>query len=177
MTRDEERAIIEKGRPIWAEASAEVADRVTGNEHLLEGRIIPQAPLGPIAIFHPEADYRDVAFYTMAHQLVAALYQSRDRLIAYYNRMNPPATEAQQEEKKRFSYAQNCGIYCGKPLFQKFMFERHGLDHPRDKNRMATKLHSLLTIKSRTELDTEEAARDRWISLRGEFEAWKEARL
>lgn len=177
MTRDEERAIIEKGRSIWADASTDVADRVAGSEHLLEGRLIPQVARSPIAIFHPESDYRDVAFYTMAHQLVTALFQSRDRLIAYYNRMNPPVAEEQQEEKKPFSFAQNCAIYCGKPLFQKYMFMVHDLENPEDKNRMATKLHSLLAIKSRTELDTDEAARDRWISLRGEFEAWKEARL
>lgn len=173
MTRDEERDIIERGHALWADASTDVTERIEGGEHTLEGRIIRQAKPTTIAIFHPEADYRDVAFYTIAHKLVEALFHQRARLIEYYNRQNPPPADPPPPT----NYARDCAIHCGNKLFQKYMFERHGLDHPHDQQRMRTKMHSLLAIKSRTELDEDEAKRNAWLDLRADYKAWKDLKL
>jgi hypothetical protein len=179
MTREEERAIIARGRDLWSDASSGVTERMKGGEHLLEGRIIPEAAPAPILIFHPEADYRDIAFYTIAHRLVEALLQSRDRLIDHYNSQNPPPSSSPAAEmlKKPVDHARDCAIHCGKPMFQKFMFERHGLEHASDPIRMRTRIHSLLAIASRTELNTDDTARNRWLSLRAEYKVWKEGKL
>lgn len=57
------------------------------------------------------------------------------------------------------------------------MHQVHGLERAEDKIRMRTRMHGMLAIKSRTELNTDEAARDRWLSLRAEYQVWKDARL
>lgn len=177
----EERAFIEKVRSLYADASTDVRERIVGSDHFLEGRIIPEHPHTPIALFDIGADYRDIAFYVNAHRAVGILLRARDQAIAYYRSQNPePAPgpdKGGQGAAEPFSFARNCAIHCGNPLFQKFMFEVHGLEHAADKIRMATRIHSLLAISSRTELDTDEAARDRWLSLRSEYKAWKDMRL
>lgn len=178
MTRDQERAFIEKVRALHADASTDVRERIVGTDHFLEGRLIPQHPHTPIALFDLGADYRDIAFYVVAHQAVGLLLRKYDDAIAYFRSLNPQAPRSETApETKPYSPAQNCGKWCNDRMFQRFMHEVHGLDHPEDRNRMTTKIHSMLAVSSRADLDTDEAAAARWHSLRSEFKAWRQTRL
>lgn len=181
MTTKAEREFIEKMRGLLADASTDVRERIDGSDHWLEGRLVPSLPHTPIALFDIGADYRDVAFYVNAHRAVSLLLRIYDDAVAHFHRMNPrPDAEnppAEQRDARPYSPAQNCGTYCTKPMFQRYMHEVHGLDHPHDAQRMRTKIHSLLAIKSRADLDTDTAATARWHDLRASYKAWRETKL
>lgn len=180
MMTEADRKFIERVRGLHADASVDWAERIEGDDHFLDARLIPQAPRSVVLAFDLYADPRDIAFLTVAHRAVGVLLRARDEAIDYFRRQNPKpeaVTDEQQEEEKPFSFAQNCAIYCGKRWFQRYMFEVHGLEHAHDATRMRTKIHSLLAISSRTELDADEAARDRWQSLRAHAKAWKDMKL
>jgi hypothetical protein len=68
-------------------------------------------------------------------------------------------------------YARACAILCGKRTFRQFLTSEYGLDAP-DDERVKTKVRFILNIQSRKELDTDEAARERWFSLVRQFEGW-----
>ena len=174
MTPDE-RAFLEKFRTMHEDASTDIRERIVGDDHFLEGRLIPEVEHTPIAAFDAHADYRDIAYFVQVRRAVDILFRARDAAVAYYRSQNP--APEQQQDAKPYSPAQNCGKWCGDMLFQKYMFEVHGLENPGDRNRMATKMHSLLGVNSRALLDRDELAAGRWHDLRSEFNAWKGARL
>ena len=59
--------------------------------------------------------------------------------------------------------------------FRRFLEERHNLDTS-DLERIKTRVRSILAIQSMKELNTDENARKRWLSLRVEFDTWRRAR-
>lgn len=84
--------------------------------------------------------------------------------------------EGQRERDGRLrdgDFAANCAIHCTEPAFKKFLEEEHGLERPLTDDRVATKVRSILAIRSRGELNTDTAAAARWLELRSHFDAWK----
>lgn len=139
----------------------------------LLARLIPEQEPIPVFIFDPWTDKADIEFGLNAHDDIAFLLALIDRAIAAHRKANPPPEPAH----KPYSPAQNCGAWCGKPVFQKFMHEVHGLDNPSDPQKMRTKLHGLLAVRSRADLDTDAAAAERWHALRKDFKTWRDQRL
>ncbi len=68
-------------------------------------------------------------------------------------------------------YARQCGMRCNEPAFQRFLHEVKGQDVS-DAVRVASAVRYLLKIDSRTELNTDAGARERWLKLLGEFKMW-----
>jgi hypothetical protein len=64
---------------------------------------------------------------------------------------------------------------CDDPLFKTYLAKRHGADIS-DRERVAARLRSVLAIKSRSELNTDPSAAERWKSLRADFDAWRRVR-
>lgn len=81
--------------------------------------------------------------------------------------------EAKAAAQAKTDLAQRCAIESAKPPFITFLRERHGLEDPADQTRIDTRVRSLLAIKSRSELNTDPAAAERWKSLWAEFQQWR----
>ncbi|MBP1852147.1 hypothetical protein [Rhizobium halophytocola] len=75
-----------------------------------------------------------------------------------------------QREAGRKDYAAQCAMACDKPAFRQWLADVHGADIS-DRERIATRLRSILNIRSRGELNIDESAAARWKSLQADFEA------
>lgn len=137
---------------------------VAGGEGLL-ARLIPQQEPTPVFIFDPWTDRNDIAFGLNAHADIAFLLALIDRAISAHRKANPP-------QKPPPDYAAECAMKCGERAFQRWLHEVHGLDHPWDAARAATKVRGLLAISSRAELNTDPAAAQRWRAMVADFERW-----
>ena len=125
--------------------------------------------LNEIARFHPGAQPEEIDFLTNAPDMVCFLLRLVDRAIAAA-RKNAPRQEKQSKAK---DFAAEAAMKCDEPAFKVFLEEKHGLERPLTADRAAQKLRTLLGISSRSELNRDDAAADRWRSLRADFEAWK----
>ncbi|WP_180897157.1 hypothetical protein [Martelella soudanensis] len=70
-------------------------------------------------------------------------------------------------------YAAECAIKCAEPLFQRYLSECHDLRLPTDADKTATRVKSVLAIKSRKNLNTDPAAAARWRDMVRSFDAWR----
>lgn len=71
------------------------------------------------------------------------------------------------------NFAAECAMKCKDDhLFRKFLHECHGADAS-DLERIKTRVRSILGVQSMSELNTDENARKRWLSLRAEFDRWR----
>lgn len=69
--------------------------------------------------------------------------------------------------------AQQAGILCNDPRFQKFAAMRSGIiDHPFNSSAAAEYLRTCCKITSRSDLNTDEAAHATFQALRTDFDAW-----
>jgi hypothetical protein len=73
------------------------------------------------------------------------------------------------------NYAAEAAIKAGNYRFQQFLAERHELQPPLTMERATQRLRSVLGVSSRTELNNDDAAAERWRALRGGFDAWLRA--
>ncbi|WP_411033798.1 hypothetical protein [Shinella sp. BYT-45] len=103
-------------------------------------------------------------------------------LLGMYDRVVTRLREAMAEiarlsppPKKAKDYAAECAMQCGRQAFRVFLRERHGLETT-DDERVNARVRSILQIQSRAELNTDENARKRWLSLRAGFNQWQEGR-
>jgi hypothetical protein len=70
--------------------------------------------------------------------------------------------------------SQIAGMFCNNVLFQKFIEEESdGWDHRPTTDEAADWLRHACGIKSRAELNTNEAAAARFRMIRGQYEAWR----
>ncbi|NVP57890.1 hypothetical protein [Mycoplana rhizolycopersici] len=71
------------------------------------------------------------------------------------------------------NFAAECAMKCKDDhLFRKFLHKCHGADAS-DLDRIKTRARSILVVQSMAELNTDENARQRWLSLRAEFDRWR----
>lgn len=70
-------------------------------------------------------------------------------------------------------YAAECGRKCNEPAFQRFLSECHDLILPTDDVKTATRVRSLLSIKSRRDLNTDPTATTRWRDMVRAYDAWR----
>ncbi|UGQ24177.1 hypothetical protein [Brucella anthropi] len=125
--------------------------------------------LNEIARFHPGALPEEIDFLANAPDMVVFLLRLVDRAIAKARRDAP----RQQSQYRRDDFARDAGIKCNDAAFKVFLEEKHGLERPLTADRAAQKLRTILGITSRSELNKDDAAADRWRSLRTSFEAWR----
>lgn len=101
-------------------------------------------------------------------------------LLDLYNRLAASHREALAEierlRPKPPNFAAECAMKCkDHHLFQKFLRQCHGADVS-DVERIKTRVRNILAIQSMTELNADENARKRWLSLRAEFDRWRKRR-
>ncbi|KAB2764775.1 hypothetical protein F9L00_03550 [Brucella anthropi] len=127
--------------------------------------------LNEIARFHPGALPEEIDFVVGAPEMVAFLLRLVDRAIAKARKDAP----RQQKQNKPKDFAAEAAMKCNEPAFKVFLEQQHGLERPLTDDRAAHRLRTLLSITSRSELNSDTAAADRWRSLRAGFEAWRRA--
>ena len=125
--------------------------------------------LNEIARFHPGALPEEIDFLANAPDMIIFLLRLVDRAIAKARKDAP----RQEKASKAKDFAAEAAMKCDEPAFKVFLEEKHGLERPLTADRAAQKLRTLLGISSRSELNKDDAAADRWRSLRADFEAWK----
>ncbi|MDI7860950.1 hypothetical protein MRS76_03190 [Rhizobiaceae bacterium n13] len=113
------------------------------------------------------APYYLRAAIMVAEQAFAVIRTQRATIVRLEGKVNAVA------EAKDF--AANCAMLCTEPAFKKFFEERHGLARPLTDQKVATRIRSILAVGSRSELNTDPAAAERWKALRADYDAWRRA--
>ncbi|WP_176086285.1 hypothetical protein [Martelella sp. HB161492] len=73
-------------------------------------------------------------------------------------------------------YAAECAMKCAEPAFMRFLIEQHDLPHPATEKTAATRVRSILSIGSRSQLNTDPDAAHRWRQMVNQFEIWRKTR-
>ena len=127
----------------------------------------------PISTILPECGFAERRLLGRAPVYVGALLALLDEALQVIRRLQPPKPETTKPQPRDF--ARDAGILCNDPTFRGYMAACHDADTS-DAERTATRLRTILRIKSRAELNTDPAALDRWQKLLENFRRWKERR-
>lgn len=151
-----------------AEASSDWQFALTNQGETVSARVIPVEEPYIVLTLSKECSYPDREFVCNAHADHGFLLELLDEAFNVIRRLR-------RREPKPKDYAAECGIKCGDRFFQRWLFDVHGLENP-DSTRAATKVRFLLNIESRAQLNTDQAAADRWRKMVDDFERWFKAR-
>lgn len=77
------------------------------------------------------------------------------------------------EPRQPRNHSAEAAMLCKEPAFKRYLIEKHGLKSPANDERTKQKLRTLLAVTSRAEINQSDAARDRWLKLRADFNIWK----
>ncbi|MBD9372073.1 hypothetical protein IB238_05445 [Rhizobium sp. ARZ01] len=120
----------------------------------------------PIAILLPDCSYDNRRLMRSAPVHIAALLTLLDEAFRVIRELQPKPAKAKD-------HAAECAMKCANDrAFRRFLQERHGADIA-DTERVKTRVRSILAIQSMAELNSDENARQRWKSLRAEFDNWR----
>lgn len=162
---DQLRALLEEARPeLYRMEADHEATRLYEPETGALIAIFPHAA----AQIDREMALRAIADLGWLLQLYTTV-AARLRRIAENARRDAEARAAAQAKT---DLAQRCAIETAKPPFIAFLRARHGLEDTAQL-RIDTRVRSLLAIKSRSELNTDPEAAERWKSLWAEFQQWR----
>lgn len=129
----------------------------------------------PIGVILPECSFDDRKLMQFAPAYVDALLTLLDEAFRVIRQSRPAQSRPAQEKPK--DYAAECAMKCkGDHLFGRYLIERHDLRDAGDGERIKTRVRHILQIESMAELNKDEGARRRWISLKNDFKAWRQAR-
>lgn len=84
-----------------------------------------------------------------------------------------PAQQAGRPDRRAKDHTTEAAMLCSDAAFKRFLMDRHGLESPASDERTAQKLRGVLGVTSRKEINESDVARERWLALRGDFQAWK----
>lgn len=122
----------------------------------------------PIAIFLPECSYDDRRLMLKSPVYIDALLMLVDESFRRLKALQPKA-------KPKPKAANICAIKLKEDhLFLRFLRERYDLDTS-DFERAKTKVRGILAVQSLNELDSDEAAFQRWQSLLKSFHTCRRA--
>lgn len=126
--------------------------------------------LNEIARFHRGASPQEIDFIINAPGMVDFLLKLVDRAIAANRK-----TAANQARREPKDFAAECAMKCTEPAFKAFLEQRHGLQRPLTDDRAIQRLRTVLGITSRKELNNDEAAADRWRTMRADYATFRKA--
>ena len=125
-----------------------------------------------VAIVLEEASIFNKEFVLAAPEDLIWLMQRYTDLAERYRRMVDRDRRNQPRPK---NFAAECGMKCNEADFLDFLFTCHGVDIS-DRERVASRIRTMLQITSRADLNTDEAAAARWRRLVGDYENWRKSR-
>jgi hypothetical protein len=130
----------------------------------------------PIAHVLQDCPFPDKTLMSKTPVLMRAVLMLFDEACDVIRANRPPeATDArrQQNREEAKNYAAECAMKCNDQMFRRFLVEEYKLTDVTDAERIAVKIRYILRIDTRNELNTDAGARNRWLDMRGKFEAWK----
>lgn len=159
-----------------ASTDCELREMAEGNA--LYGRLIPEDDHSKILIFPKDCGYQDMNFYMYAHsdmEFVLKLFDEACTVIRNLRRAldRDPEPKYFARDPKPMNFAAECAMKCKELAFKRYIGEQHGLENWDDEIRVTNRVKSMLSITSRNELNTDEAAAARWKQLRTDFEHWR----
>ncbi|KQS76837.1 hypothetical protein ASG25_15570 [Rhizobium sp. Leaf384] len=95
------------------------------------------------------------------------LLRMYDALVKHLKLARP----SEASSRKHANYAAECAMKCDDRRFREYLQTCHGVDTS-DGERIATRIRSILSIKSRADLNDNAEAAGRWRKLVGDFDAW-----
>jgi hypothetical protein len=171
MTREEAIAYFNETESMCQSLSTDWQAGSTPTGEGILARLIPQQDPEPVLTFDIYADPNDIRFVIEAPARMGFLI----RLVKSLKRRNENFEGPPRPPEKPTDYAAQCAILCAKPVFQRFLTEMHGLAN-QNKEAAASRVRSILNIKTRADLNDNPAAAEGWLRLFGEFEAWRKVR-
>jgi len=129
-----------------------------------------EAAAQPVAVIVQGAAFGDAEL--LCH-VVDDITWLLDRYTTLATRYRDATRELEKSRPKPADFAAECAMKCADAAFKKYLEERHGLERPLTDERVATRIRTVLNIKSRAELNRDPAATERWKSLRADFEQWR----
>ena len=133
----------------------------------------------PIAIIKSDCSFDDRRLMIKAPVLLRAMVAIIEASFAEIRRLQPPEDQQQAERRARTGeprpkdHAAECAMKCNDQLFRRFLTEKKGVADVTDGERIAVSVRQLLRVDKRSELNHDAGARNRWLDLRAEFEAWR----
>ncbi|MCS0463042.1 MULTISPECIES: hypothetical protein [Rhizobium] len=153
-----------------AEASTNWQLGSTGTE--LIAVIGPNTQPVPVAQLTVECGYVDRDFLLHAHDDLRFLLGLLQDAFAEIRRWKPRRQLRAEYARKNANYAAECAMRSNDQMFRRFLLEKKGATEVSDAVRVDSHVRYLLKIDSRNELNTDAGARNRWLELRAEFDAW-----
>jgi len=124
----------------------------------------------PVLAFDPKADIGDQELMAHARDDIVWLLVTYERLARRYH--DAVAELQRRDGTPKKNHSAECAMLCERHDFRHFLHVCHGLETT-DAERVNARVRSILAIRSRAEIDTDNDARKRWLSLRTEFWDWK----
>ena len=177
MTIDEAKDIFRRARvtaglcaPQWSRIfDTNIRRPQVGAADPLTGVVEPIATLSRKCPFDDEDLLFNAPVYLRASIMVAeAAFAEIERLRAELAGRH----QAEAREREAKDFAAQCAMLCQRGDFARYLSERHGLEAT-DRERVASRVCSILSIGSRADLNTNPAAAARWQQLRTDFESWR----
>jgi hypothetical protein len=173
-TQNEGRRKLQQIRDRHERAGAEWTLAADDEGLALVVRAADAPDIDKVAVFVPNVrhDLQDFAIHSHDDLgfVLRQLFRATDRLEQIYTR-HPEERPA--PPPKPPNHARDCSIHCGLQAFRRFLIEHHDLQDATDNERVANHVRQMLDVKSRSDLDVDKAAGDRWLDFKRQFETWK----
>lgn len=172
---------LESAATLTSESFAISYNSETGQSELCV-RLPGSSEVEPIAVIDPACSYDDRRMLEKCPQLMRAAYlvirEMKARMRELRAELQGRETRAAEETRLEAigdtkDYAAECAMKCDDRAFLVYLAERHDLQNATDRERIATRVRSILAIASRAELNTDREAAARWRGLVADFEAWR----
>jgi len=135
--------------------------------------VISDEGIDPIFTFALTTAQDDKDFHGSSHEdmgfVLRQLVRLMDRIEQLYQKY-PDERPTPPVDPKDFTT--ECAMLCNDQAFRRFLIEQKGMTDAPDTERVVTYLRKILNIVSRTELNTDKAAGQRWQDLRKDFKQW-----
>ncbi|KQS90315.1 hypothetical protein [Rhizobium sp. Leaf386] len=156
----------------------DLSGRLTGDAWGLEveggvTRVISKRSTGEavcLCTIHADALAHEYELICSAADAVAFFLILQDRAADAVRALR---ADLQRFEKKNTPIASLAAMLCQERPFQRFLEEKGAGGPVRDKQAADTRLKSLLSISSKTELNDKGPAQERYFRLMADFRAWK----
>jgi hypothetical protein len=170
MASQAETARLAAIRARVSEASTDWQLASTGTQ--LTAVVVANTPPAPIAELTVDCGYVDRDFLRYAHEDILFLLGLLRRAADKIRKLTPEDKRQEEQAKASGNFSAECAMKCDDQAFRRFLLEKKAAKDVTDSTRVASHVRYLLKIDSRSEINHSAEARNRWLDLRAEFEAW-----
>ncbi|MFB2562446.1 hypothetical protein [Rhizobium sp. IMFF44] len=170
--RDREKAKVDRLR--------DIADRLAGDVWHVDAdgdrvRLVTRRSTGEDALLltlHGDALQDEVDLITGALDHLFLFLGLRSRAVETVQSLRAEIERMRRKTAEK-DYAAQASMLLSDRGFQRFLESRGAGGQVRDKTAADTRLKSLLAIRSKREINTDDRARQAFLQLRGDYDLWK----